>query len=27
MGEIKILSPLNGKAIPIEQVPDDVFAE
>ncbi len=27
MGEIKILSPLNGKAIPIEEVPDDVFAE
>lgn len=27
MGEIKIVSPLNGKAIPIEQVPDDVFAE
>lgn len=27
MGEIKILSPLIGKAIPIEEVPDDVFAE
>lgn len=27
MGEIKILSPLNGKVIPIDQVPDDVFAE
>ena len=27
MGEIRILSPLNGNAIPIEQVPDDVFAQ
>lgn len=27
MGEIRILSPLNGKAVPIEQVPDDVFAQ
>ena len=27
MGDIKILSPLNGKAVPIEQVPDDVFAQ
>lgn len=27
MGKIEILSPLNGKAIPIDQVPDDVFAQ
>ncbi len=27
MEEMKILSPLNGKAIPIDQVPDDVFAQ